>query len=138
MSRDQSFLTVELRDLFKHTVLIRHRLEEQYRDLEHQTETAKLGMWLFLATEIMLFGSLFFGLGVYRYLYSVPFEKASEQLNWQVATANTLVLLISSFTMVMAVHYARLGNRKMLVVFLLSTAAARSRLPRAQRVRVLY
>ena len=59
MIRDQSILTMELRDLFKHTVLIRHRLEEQYRDLEHQTETARLGMWLFLATEIMLFGSLF-------------------------------------------------------------------------------
>ena len=48
-------------------------------DLEQQHEAASLGMWVFLATEVMFFGTLFLGLGVYRYLYAEAFEKASEQ-----------------------------------------------------------
>ena len=123
MSREASFLTMDLTDVFKHTVLVRHPLEEQYRDFEHQNEVARLGMWLFLATEIMFFGTLFLVLSVYRYLYAVPFEKASEKLNWQIGASNTVVLLVSSFTMVLAVHFAKTGNRRKLILCLLLTAA---------------
>ncbi len=62
-------------------------------------------------------------LSIYRYQYAGAFEKASERLNWQIGGANTLVLLFSSLTMVLAVHYARLGNKRLLVIFLLLTAA---------------
>lgn len=123
MSRDESFLTADLRDIFKHTVLMRYPLEEHFRDFDHQAETATLGMWLFLATEVMFFGALFLTLNIYHYLYAEAFEKASEMLNWQIGGTNTLVLLVSSFTMVMAVHYARLGERRKLVISLLLTAA---------------
>jgi cytochrome c oxidase subunit 3 len=122
MSREVSFLTVDMREVFKHTIFVRHPLEEQYRDFEQQNEVARLGMWLFLATEVMFFGALFLTLGVYRFLYAVPFEVASERLNWQIGGINTIVLLVSSFMMVLAVHYAKLGNRRRLIVFLLLTA----------------
>lgn len=122
MSREDSFLTAEISDMFKHTVFVRHRLEEQYRDIGHQTEVAKLGMWLFLATEVMFFGAVFVSLGVYRYLYAIPFEKASEKLTWEIGAANTIVLLVSSLMMVLAVHYARLGKNQLVVTFLLLTA----------------
>lgn len=123
MSREDSFLTADIGDMFKHTALVRHPLEEQFRDFEHQTETARLGIWLFLATEVMFFGALFLTVGIYRYQYAEAFEKASERLNWQIGSINTLVLLVSSFTMVLAVYYAKLGDRRRLIRYLLLTAA---------------
>jgi cytochrome c oxidase subunit 3 len=122
MSVDSRLVTEQDLHALEHTVLVRHRLEEQYENLEQQTETAVLGMWLFLATEIMFFGTLFTALGVYRYVYPEPFEQASVALNWQVGATNTFVLLISSFTMVMAVHFARLGRSRSLFNFLIATA----------------
>ena len=56
-------------------------------------------------------------MAVYRYLYPLAFEKASEQLNWMIGGINTIVLLVSSLTIVLAVHYAKLGKRKQIVLF---------------------
>ena len=92
-------------------------------DTNTGVSNAKLGIWLFLATEVMFFGALFLVLGVNRYLNPEAFEKASEKLVWQIGGINTLVLLTSSLTMVLAVHYAKLGRRGMLLLFLLATAA---------------
>jgi cytochrome c oxidase subunit 3 len=122
MSPDFTLLTEHEHKLLEHTVLIRHRLEEQYNDLEQQNETAALGMWLFLATEIMFFGTLFTALTVYRLLYPVAFEHASIRLNWQIGSINTFVLLISSLMMALAVFCVRTGRVRALVVFLLLTA----------------
>ena len=99
------------------TIFERTSLEEQYENLDQQHEAAALGMWVFLATEVMFFGVLFLGVAVYRYLYPLAFEKASERLNWMIGGTNTVVLLVSSLTMVLAVHYARLGQRKQIAVF---------------------
>ena len=107
----------------EHTVLVRHRLEEHFESFEQQNQTAALGMWLFLATEVMFFGVLFTALEVYRYLYAEAFEIASSQLNWQIATANTVILLLSSMTMALAVHFAQTGRKRPLTVCLLITAA---------------
>jgi len=122
MSPEYSLLTPEEQDELELTALARQRLEEQYENLEQQHETAALGMWVFLATEVMFFGTLFLALGVYRYLYPAPFERASEKLNWIIGGTNTVVLLVSSLMMVLAVHYARLGEHKRLVRFLSFTA----------------
>jgi cytochrome c oxidase subunit 3 len=123
MSRESSLLTDRDLHALEHTILVRHRLEEQYHDLEHQSETAVLGMWLFLATEIMFFGTLFTALLIYRFLHAEAFEAASRRLNWQIGTINTFVLLISSLMMALAVHYARMGRTRALVNLLLLTAA---------------
>jgi cytochrome c oxidase subunit 3 len=104
------------------TALVRHVLEHQFETLEQQHEVAAFGMWVFLATEVLFFGALFLGLGVYRYRYPESFERASEKLNWVIGALNTVVLLVSSFMMVMAVHSARLGRQRQLVIYLLLTA----------------
>jgi cytochrome c oxidase subunit 3 len=122
MSLSERILTNEERESLRETMLHRERLEEQYVDLEQQHQTAAFGMWVFLATEVLFFGTLFLALGTYRYLYSEPFEKASARLCWQIGGINTIVLLVSSLMMAFAVHYAKLGRRKHIVVFLGLTA----------------
>lgn len=122
MRSDNGVLTAEERDELDLTVLVRHRLEEQFEDLGQQHEVASLGMWVFLATEVMFFGTLFLGLFTYRFLYPEAFERASERLNWQIGGGNTVVLLVSSLTMVLAVHHARYGCQGKVVTYLALTA----------------
>jgi len=122
MSPDKGILTSAERDELELTVLARHTLAEHFHDLEQQHESASLGMWVFLATEVMFFGVLFLGLGTYRLLYGEAFEKASARLLWPIGAINTIVLLVSSLTMVLAVHHARLGQRHLLVRYLVLTA----------------
>src|SRR4029077_19334257 len=118
MSSEHALLTPQERHELKETVLVRHLLEEQFHDLEQQHEVASLGMWVFLVTELLFFGTLFLALSVYRYMYPEEFEKASETMNWIIGGTNTVVLLVSSLTMVLAVRFARLGVRRLLVLFL--------------------
>jgi len=66
---DRPILTPDERVELEQTVLVLHPLEEQYADSEHAHSTATLGMWVFLATEVMFFGTLFLGLSSYRFLY---------------------------------------------------------------------
>lgn len=122
MTPEPSILTPEENAALERTVVVRHRLEEQYADLEQQHESASFGMWLFLATEVMFFGVLFLGLAVYRYEYQEAFEKASTKLNWIIGGLNTVVLLVSSLFMVLAVHYAKVGLQRRIVTCLTITA----------------
>jgi len=112
MNFDTPLLTPESRAELETTVLVRHRLEEQYESLEHQHQASTLGMWLFLATEAMFFGALFLAFGTYRFLHPHAFEMASAALTWQIGAGNTLVLLVSSLTMALAVHHARHDERR--------------------------
>jgi cytochrome c oxidase subunit 3 len=121
MSADNALFTPDEREVLQHSFLVRHRLEEQYRDLEQQHDTAVLGMWVFLVTEVLFFGALFLGLGTYRYMHPEAFEKASEKLNWVIGGTNTIVLLVSSGCMVLAVHFAKLGRRNALITCLILT-----------------
>ncbi len=118
MSPKNAVLTPQEHDELELTALVRHRLEEQFENIDQQQEVARLGMWIFLATEVMFFGTLFVSLGVYRYLYPEAFERASEQLNWIIGGINTVVLLVSSLFMVLAVHAAKVGQQKHLVRYL--------------------
>ena len=97
-------------------VLARH-----FENLEHQHEAAALGMWVFLITEIMFFGGLFTAYAVYRAEYLPSFIAGSRLLEVKLGATNTLVLILSSYTMALAVHAAQLGKRKPLVGFLLLT-----------------
>jgi cytochrome c oxidase subunit 3 len=94
---------------------------EQFDDRTQQHEASNLGMWIFLATEIMFFGGLFTGYTIYRNLYTSAFETASHLLNAPLGAFNTAVLICSSLTMALAVHAAQTGKRKKLIAFLLST-----------------
>lgn len=98
-------------------------LAEQYDDPAQQQDAATLGMWVFLITELMLFGGLLAGYAVYRYLHPEIFAEGSRQLSIAHGTLNTAVLLLSSFTMALALHAAQAGRRGRVVLLLLSTMA---------------
>ncbi len=98
-----------------------HALHPHYADLEQQRETATLGMWVFLLTEIMFFGGMFTGYLVYRVVYFNAWRAGSERMDFLVGTFNTAVLICSSLTMALAVHASQIGKRKLLVIFLIVT-----------------
>ena len=97
-------------------------LAEQFDDIKQQRETAKLGMWVFLATEVMFFGGLFLAYTVYRYLQPETFAAASRHTEIILGGANTAVLLFSSTLMALAVRASQLEHRRQLVRLLLATA----------------
>ena len=90
-------------------------LRHHFASLAQQHETATLGMWAFLATEILFFGGALTAYAVYRNAFGTAFALASEELITWVGAVNTGVLLTSSLTMALAVHAATAGRRRMLV-----------------------
>jgi len=76
-------------------------------------EASKLGMWLFLFTEILLFGGLFLVYFVYRKLNTEAFLQASYELNITLGTVNTVVLITSSLTVAMSITALQLGKEKL-------------------------
>ena len=96
-------------------------LREQFNTPVQQRETATLGMWIFIMTEVMLFGGLFLAFSVYRLDYPAAFIAGSGDMNITLGSINTAVLICSSFTMAMAVLSAELGRRGRLSLFLILT-----------------
>jgi cytochrome c oxidase subunit 3 len=96
-------------------------LAHHFDDVEQQREAGTLGMWAFLVTEVMFFGGLFLAYILYRSKYPVEFAVASNSLNVTMGFINTLVLICSSLTMALAVYFSQIGNRGLLVVFLILT-----------------
>ena len=93
-------------------------LQHHFETPQQQFESGKLGMWLFLATEILLFGGLFCAYGVYRGMHPEIFAWAHVFLNTTLGATNTVILLSSSLTMAWAVRAAQLGQRRLLIVML--------------------
>jgi cytochrome c oxidase subunit III len=96
-------------------------LKHHFDDSGQQYESATLGMWVFLLTEIMFFGGMFGSYTVYRNLYPEAFASTSRFMNLTLGATNTAVLICSSLTMALAVRSARLGAKKKLIFFLVST-----------------
>jgi len=91
--------------------------------MANQKETSVLGMWVFIAQEILFFGGMLTAYAIYRNLYYDAFAAGSHHLDVKLGTVNTAVLICSSLTMALAVHASALGNRKATVLFLLLTIA---------------
>jgi cytochrome c oxidase subunit 3 len=96
-------------------------VHEQFDDMAQQQEASTLGMWTFLATEILFFGGMFMSYIIYRYAYPAAFAEASRHTVVLYGTVNTAILLTSSLTMALAVHAAQQGHNRALVRFLLVT-----------------
>jgi cytochrome c oxidase subunit 3 len=96
-------------------------LAEQFEDLPQQREAATLGMWTFLATEVLFFGGLFLAYVVYRHTYPEAFAAASKHTIVLYGAINTAVLLTSSFTMALAVRAAQISDARALMRNLLLT-----------------
>lgn len=97
--------------------------EPQFATLQQQARVATLGIWAFLATEVLFFGGLLLAYGVFRRAYPLGFAEAGRETKVVIGTVNTIVLLTSSATMAWAVHAAETGRRRMLASLLIVTAA---------------
>ncbi len=96
-------------------------LAHQFDDAEQQYTAAELGMWLFLATEVLFFGGLFCLYTVYRIWYHAAFLAGSHHLDVVLGTINTAVLLTSSLCMALAVHSAQSNDRRSTAHYLVLT-----------------
>jgi cytochrome c oxidase subunit 3 len=89
--------------------------------MEQQREAGTLGMWVFLVTEIMFFGGMFFAYTLYRWKFPMEFASGSNHLDLTLGTVNTVVLILSSFTMAMAVYNVQIGKRRNVLISLALT-----------------
>lgn len=92
-----------------------------FKNGDHQFFTAKLGMWVFVLQEVLFFSPLFVAYLIFQWQYFDSFHLAAKQLDWKMGAVNTVVLLISSFTMASAVTAAQKGNRSALSMNLFVT-----------------
>lgn len=96
-------------------------LAHHFDSLDQQFKAAKLGTWLFLSTEILMFGGLFVGYAIYHSLYPEMFAEGARSLDWRLGAVNTVVLLFSSFTMAAGINYAQTNQRAKSMRMLLIT-----------------
>ena len=96
-------------------------LSGQYQTLEQQKESATLGMWIFLSTEILFFGGLFLTYTINRHTYADVFSFSSRTIKLSWGAINTVVLIGSSLTMAMSVWAAEVGKKKLVTLFLIAT-----------------
>lgn len=81
---------------------------------EHRDDIgSKMGMWIFIFTELLLFGGLFLVYAIFRAKYSEEFHAAAHELNAFIGTLNTVILLVSSATVAMAITAIQKGNKKL-------------------------
>jgi cytochrome c oxidase subunit 3 len=101
-----------------------HRTGElygQFETLDQQRETASLGMWVFLVTEVLFFGGMFMTYTLNRSTYPDVFGEASRSINLTLGAVNTVVLIGSSLTMAMSVWAAQVGKKQLVTIFLIAT-----------------
>ena len=96
-------------------------LAHHFSEVEQQKESAKLGMWLFLLTEVLLFGGLFCFYAIYRSWNPDIFHNAHVFLDVTMGTINTVVLITSSVTMALAIRSLQLDQKRAALWFLWST-----------------
>ncbi len=96
-------------------------LQHHFENMEQQREAGNIGMWVFLVTEIMFFGGMFLAYTLYRSKFPMEFASASNHLDLPLGAVNTVVLILSSFTMALAVYAAQVGKKRNQVLFLALT-----------------
>lgn len=94
-----------------------HTVAHHFDTPTQEFQAAKLGFWLFLATEILLFGGMFAAYFYYHQMYPETFRLGGEQLNWKLGAVNTTVLLLSSWTMAMGVRAAQTSQKQKLLMW---------------------
>lgn len=98
-----------------------HEHAHHFRDAEHQFQTNKQGMWLFLLQEVLFFAPLFVGYIIFKFIYFDSFHYASKQLDWVLGSVNTVILIVSSFTVARAISSAQRGNQTGIIENLIFT-----------------
>ena len=96
-----------------------HRfLAHHFANMDRQVDASRLGMWLFLSTEILLFVGLFTAYSVYRFSFPNAWAQASRHSEIWAGTTNTFVLITSSLTVALAIHFVRVNARSLAVIML--------------------
>ena len=90
---------------------VEHHHAHHFDSAEQEYQTSKFGVWLFLVTELMMFGGLFVAFAVFHNIYPEIFIEGSKFLDWKMGAINTVVLLTSSLTMALGIHYIQVGKR---------------------------
>ena len=99
-----------------------HTFTSEHSSIVHRDDVgARLGMWLFLFTEVLLFGGLFLLYMAYRYQYSLEFKFSAKELSVAFGTINTIILLTSSLTMALSIDAIAKANKKLSLLYLGST-----------------
>lgn len=96
-------------------------VQDHYRDVDHQFVSAKEGIWLFMVTEILMFGGLFIGYAIFHMKYPEMFAEGAKYLDWKLGFVNTLVLIFSSLTMALGIYYCQINQVKKAVAALALT-----------------
>ena len=102
---------------------IKHTVAHHFGSAEQEFDSAQLGMWIFIAQEILFFTGLFVAYTVFRIYYPETWLEGSKYLDSTLGGINTAVLIFSSLTMVLSVRSAQLGQRKSTLFFLFVTVA---------------
>ncbi len=92
-----------------------------YRDEKHQYASNKEGLWLFMVTEILMFGGLFVGYVIFHSIYPEMFAEGAKYLDWRLGFVNTLVLIFSSFTMALGIYFIQVKQNKKATIALALT-----------------
>jgi len=98
-----------------------HHHAHHFASADDEFEAAKQGMWLFLVTEVLMFGGLFVAYGIFRGLYPDMFFEAHHHLAVKMGGINTVVLITSSLTMALAVSSTQKGRRDRAILYLVVT-----------------
>jgi cytochrome c oxidase subunit 3 len=100
---------------------VEHHYAHHFASADDEFEAAKQGMWIFLVTEVLMFGGLFVAYGIFRGLYPEMFREAHKMLAIPMGATNTIVLITSSVTMLFAVTSTQKGKRERAMLFLVAT-----------------
>lgn len=98
-----------------------HHFAHHFNNAEHEYVTSKEGVWIFLTSEILMFGALFVGYFIYSMLYPDVFIEGSKSTDWRLGALNTVVLLFSSLTMALGIYYCQKNDKKKAVMNLALT-----------------
>lgn len=88
-----------------------HHVAHHFRNAQHEYESCKEGIWLFMVTEVLMFGGLFVGYAIFHSIYPEMFAEGAKQLDWTKGFINTLVLIMSSLTMALGIYYLQRNNK---------------------------
>jgi cytochrome c oxidase subunit 3 len=102
----------------------RYHAAHHFVDREHEFDAVKMGVWLFLATEVLLFSGMFVAYAIFRMMHPDAFISGSGHLEVKWGLLNTVVLLLSSYTVAAAVRHAQTGNQKWLQINIILTFIA--------------
>ncbi len=101
--------------------IIKHKVAHHFANSDQEFESAKLGMWIFLGQEVLFFSALFVTYAIFRFLHPEMFEEAASHLSWKLGGANTLVLILSSFTMALSIRFTQVNRFKLSQILLIIT-----------------